>query len=86
MTRVTRLVFLVGALLLVAAAPSQAFTIDWSAIGWDPNDTSGSQSFTNVDGSEGTLDSAQLAAFQIFVFSDQRFNFWIDDVVFAAGP
>lgn len=38
----------------------------------------------NVDGSAGALDSAHLAAFQLFVFSDQRFNFWIDDVVFAA--
>lgn len=40
----------------------------------------------NVDGSEGPLDTTRLAAFQIFVFSDQRFNFWIDDVVFVANP
>lgn len=39
-----------------------------------------------VDGSDRLIDSSRIAALQIFVFSDQRFNFWIDDVVFVNAP
>lgn len=46
---------LVSALLSVGflASSAQAATIDWTALdpAWDDTDTSGSQSFTNVDGS-----------------------------------
>ncbi len=34
-----------------------------------------------ADGSSRTLDASRLAALQLFVFSPERFDFWIDDVV-----
>jgi hypothetical protein len=36
---------------MLLASQSGALTVDWETIGWDPNDTSGAQVFTNVDGS-----------------------------------
>lgn len=38
-------------LSLSLATTAQALTLDWSAIGWDDTDTSGQQTFLNVDGS-----------------------------------
>lgn len=38
-------------LSLLAASQAGALNIDWETIGWDPNDTSGSQTFANVGGS-----------------------------------
>jgi hypothetical protein len=43
-------------------------------------------SLSAVDGSERTIDSSAVSALQVFVFSSERFNFWIDDVVFVGGP
>ena len=36
---------------LLIASPGHALTVAWDTIGWDPNDTSGSQTFVDVDGS-----------------------------------
>jgi hypothetical protein len=33
------------------ASPGSAFTLDWETIGWDPNDTSGVQVFSNLEAS-----------------------------------
>ena len=48
--RSTSLGLLVLASFFVASQ-SNAFTLDWTTIGWNPNDTSGLQEFANVDGS-----------------------------------
>jgi hypothetical protein len=39
-----------------------------------------------VDGSDRKLDASRLAAVQFFVFSADRFDFWIDDVVLVGLP
>lgn len=44
------------------------------------------QALSAVDGSDRIIDSSRLTALQFFVFSDQSFEFWIDDVVFAGEP
>lgn len=44
------------------------------------------RSLSAVDGSARVIDSSRLMALQFFVFSDQRFEFWIDDVVFVGPP
>jgi len=44
------------------------------------------QALSAVDGSGRAIDSSRLLALQFFVFSDQRFEFWIDDVVLVGPP
>jgi hypothetical protein len=39
-----------------------------------------------VDGSDRKVDASRLAAVQFFVFSADRFDFWIDDVVLVGLP